>query len=154
MTSPENRQLRLEHLMQRALCELPPRRAPASLERRVIEAIEKRAGRGSRPLAVSAALLACCLASVIGVLLGLKELAIELALLPADPSIAGRLQTLRDAGRAAAALGALVLRLVRMIPPAWLVGALLATAALYAVLFGLIAIGYSTLYGTPQRSRS
>ena len=40
MTTHEDRRQRLERLMQRALSELPQYRAPASLERRVIEALE------------------------------------------------------------------------------------------------------------------
>jgi small-conductance mechanosensitive channel len=171
VTSREDRRERLERLMQRALSELPQRRAPTSLERRVIETIEDRAGYASRqqsswresvrragfaswPLTARAALIACCLASVIVVLLGLKELATRLAMFAADPSIAGRLQALRDAGEAAVAFGTLPTRLIRLIPPDWLLGGLLATAVLYSVLFALVAIGYSMLYATPERSRS
>ncbi len=171
MTTREDRRHRLERLMQRALSELPPSRAPATLERRVIEAIEARAadasrqespsnqsvrrgGFGSWPLTARAALLACCLASVIVVLLGLRELATRIATLAADPSIAGRLQALRGALEAVAAFAALPARLIRAIPPDWLLGGLLATAVLYAVLFALLAVGYSTLYVTPERSRS
>lgn len=164
--------------MQRALAELPMRRAPASLERRVIGAIEARAGHApgengelsragsaSRkrlprggfaawPILTRAALIACCIASAIVVVLGLKELAIELAALPADPSIAGRLHALREAVDLAAGFGALLVRLARMIPPAWLLSGLLATALVYGMMFALVAIGYSTLYTTPERSRS
>ena len=171
MTSREDRRQRLERLIQRTLSELPQSRAPASLERRVIEAIEGRAGHAPRPasawrervhrggfaswpLTARAALIACCLASVIIVLLGLKELATRLVTLAADPSIAARLQALRHAGEAAVAFGALPARLIRLIPPEWLLGGLLATAALYLVLFALVAIGYSTLYATPERARS
>lgn len=155
MTAREDRREQLERLMQRALSELPLRRAPQSLERRVIEALEfRRRGFAAWPLVARAALIACCLASAIVVILGLKELAIGLATLPADPSIAGRLHALREVADAAAALGALIAQLVRMIPPAWLLSALLATAFLYVTLFALVAIGYSTLYTTPERSRS
>jgi len=167
----EDRGQRLERLIQRALSELPQRRAPASLEQRVIEAIEGRAGHasqqessggerirrggfGSWPLTVKAALIACCLASVIVVLVGLKELVTRIGLIAADPSIAGRVETLRHAGEAAAALGALPARLIRAVPADWLLGGLIATAVLYTVLFALVAIGYSTLYVTPERSRS
>jgi hypothetical protein len=154
VTTREDRRERLERLIQRALSELPQRRAPASLERRVIEAIEARAGHASRSLTVRAALIACCLASVIVVLLGLKELVTRIGMFAADPSVAGRLQALRHAGEAAAALGTLPARLIRVIPPDWLLGGLLVTAVLYAVLFALVAIGYSMLYATPERSRS
>lgn len=172
MTAHNDRREQLERLMQRTLSELPLRQAPPSLERRVIEAIEGRAsqmvadtvstfgrsfhrrGFASWTLVTRAALIACCLASAILVAVGLKELASGIARLPADPGIAGRLNALREAAEAAAALGALFVRLVRMIPPAWLLSALLATALVYAMLFGLVAIGYSTLYTTPERSRS
>jgi len=169
VTTSENPRERLERLMQRVLSELPLRRAPASLERRMIEAIEGRAGQAlgressthvrrggfaSWPLTARAALVACCLASVIVVLLGLKELATRLPMLATEPSIAARLQALRDAGEAAAAVAAVPARLIRAIPPDWLLGALLATAMLYLALFALVAIGYSTLYATPERTRS
>jgi len=167
----EDRRQHLERLIQRALSELPQRRAPASLEHRVIEAIEGRAGHasqqessgrerirrggfGSWGFGVRAALIACCLASVIVVLVGLKALATRVGMIAADPSIAGRLEALRHAGEAAAALGALPARLIRAIPSDWLLGGLIATAVLYTVLFALVAIGYSTLYVTPERSRS
>jgi hypothetical protein len=150
----EDRGQRLERLIQRALSELPPHRAPAGLERRVIEAVEARAAHASRSLTVRAALIACCLASVIVVLLGMRELVTRIGMIAADPSIAGRLQALRHAGEAAAAFGALIARLIRMIPPDWLLGGLIATAVLYAVLFALVAVGYSTLYATSERSRS
>lgn len=175
------RRERLERQMQRALSELPACQAPASLERRVVEAIEHGAthaaqahaanaktaravsvpGKSSRrgsfkswPLVARAALIASCLASAIVVILGLKELAIGLATLPAAASIAGRLHTLREAADAIAALGAVLARLVRMIPPAWLLSGILAAAFVYAVLFALVAIGYSMLYTIPERSRS
>ena len=154
MTAREDRQEQLERRMQRALRELPLREAPPSLERRVIEAIEfRRRGFASWPLIAKAALIACCLASALLVVLGLKELGTGLATLPANPSIAGRLYTLRAVADAAAALGALIVRLVRMIPPAWLLSGLVATAFVYAMLFALVTIGYSTLYTTPERSR-
>lgn len=172
MTTRERRGRRLEQLVDRALSELPLREAPASLERRVLAAIEHRTapegalvasdrrGRFGRvgftgwSLAARAALLAACLASVAVVLLGLKELAARTAMLPADPSIAGRLQALRDAARATAALGALLARLIRMIPSEWLLGGLLAAVAVYSLVFALIAVGYSMLYATPERSGS
>jgi len=140
LTSSQDRAQRLERLMQHALSELPLRRAPARLERRVAEAIEARAGHASRPvsswpdgfgrkgiatwpLAVRVALLACCLASAVVVSLGMT------------------------------AFGSFIVQLIRLIPTEWLVGGLLAATALYSMLFGLLAIGYSTLYATPERSR-
>jgi len=154
MTGREERRVELERQMHRALSELPLRRAPASLERRVREAIGPRRGFASWPLVARAAFIACCLASVIVVVLGLKELAMGLAMLPADPRIAGRLQALRQIADVATGLGALLVRLVRMIPPAWVLFGLFATALVYATLFALVAIGYSTLYTSPERSRS
>ena len=155
MSAREGRQEELERQMQRALSELPLREAPPSLERRVMEALAfRRRGFASWPLTARAALIACCLASAIVVILGLKELAIGLATLPAAPSIAGPLQALRTVAGAASAIGAVIVRLVRMIPPAWVFSALLTTAFVYATLFALVTIGYSTLYSTPERSRS
>lgn len=155
MSAQEDRREQLERVMQRAFSELPPRQAPSSLERRVIEAIALgRRGFASWPLVARAAIIACCLASAVVVALGVKELAIGLGALPADSAIAGRLHSLRALAGAGSALGALVVRLVRMIPPEWLLAGLLATAFVYAMLFALVAIGYSTLYTTPGSSRS
>jgi hypothetical protein len=165
----EDPRRRLERLTQSALAGLPLRRAPASLERRVIEAIEDPAARAARqqsarrrsvarggfacwPVSLRAALVACCLASVLGVLLGLEALAVEFARLPADSSIGGAVHALEGMREAAVSLGALLARLVRLIPPEWLLGGLLATAIVYSALFALVAIAYSALYATPERS--
>jgi hypothetical protein len=43
--------------------------------------------------------------------------------------------------------------LARVVPPVWFYGALCLGAALYAVLFGLGAFAYRTLYLTPSNGR-
>jgi hypothetical protein len=161
---------KLEALTHRAFRELPLRRAPVDLERRVWEALERRASRpwwrrgfAEWPATARAALVACCCASAAFVLFGLTQLArsglIEPfaaprgALAPAGliAALAGSLEGLQSATAAARSLGEVVAQLLRMIPPEWLRGALLGTGLLYLTLFSLIAIGYSTLYLAPDR---
>lgn len=125
-----DRDTQLEQLTARALRELPLRRAPSELEARVLAVIEQRARRSqwrgqltARALAVRSALIAACCGSAVVVLLGWSRLG---ALVAAHVN--------------SSSLGD------------WLLGGLLAAGVLYAMLFALIAIGYSTLYAAPERS--
>ena len=68
--------------------------------------------------------------------------------------IAGPLATLRDAGHTLASLGATTTHVFQSIPREWLVGGILATATVYAVLFALIAVGYSLLYPRIRYSKA
>ncbi|GEM_PF-7023315 len=157
MTAREDRRQRLEGLMQRAFDEVPPRRAPATLERRVLWEIEQRTLRPWRrgfahwPRTARAVLIVSCCASLALVLLGSREIMTRLAALLAGSGIAGHWESLRRTGAAAASLGAVALEVLRAIPTEWLLGGLLATALLYAAPFALAALGYSTLYATPER---
>lgn len=159
MSYDDDRRERLERLMQRALGEIPARRAPATLEERVLREIERRTvrpwwrkGFAQWPPGARAALIACCCGSLIAVLAGFSRLVNHLATSRLDAPIARHLEGLRGNGEAVASLGALLSRLIRMIPSEWLLGGLLAIGLLYAMLFALIAVAYSTLYVAPQPS--
>lgn len=112
---------RNDQTLKRLLRELPPQRAPATLESRVLAALRpdytRAAGGGYRhwPLPVRSACLVVCTA--IAALTIYAE-----ASLP-SPAF--------------------------WVPPAWWYGGLAAAGSLYAVFFGLAALGYHALYRPP-----
>jgi hypothetical protein len=140
----------LERLMQGAMKDLPLRRAPATLEARVLGELARRAALpwwrrsfGHWPLAARAIFVVICA--------GL----IRLAFVEGAVAVAG-VQTLhesgvlplswvRDVGVLAAAAGNLIALLARTAPPSWVYEGIAVCAVLYAVLFGLSAAVYRTL---------
>lgn len=148
----------LERLVHRTLRELPLRRAPPTLESRVLGALERRAELSwwrrsftHWPLAARAAFLVICCVLV------------RLAFLGGTTAVAG-VHSLYESGAPAASwarqgvvfmaslwnLGAL---LMRTSPPTWLCVSIAVCAVLYVVLFGLGAAVYRTLYLQPQNGR-
>jgi hypothetical protein len=144
-----------ERILDQVLRELPLRHAPATLESRVLRELERRAalpwwyrGFTSWPLAARAAFVALC-SAIIGITFldgswataGARVLngAGALAMSWIHPAVA-----------ATAWAGEFSAFLVRVIPPAWLYGVFAAGAMLYAVLFGLGAAAYRTLYLRPS----
>ena len=144
-----------ELLLNRVLRELPLRHAPVTLESRVIRSLERRAalpwwrrGFKSWPLVARAAFIAIC-----GAIIGFTFL---------DGSwAAAGTRALHEAGALSiswtgpvvaviTSAGELAALLLRVIPPAWLYGGLAAGVMLYAVLFGLGATAYRTLYLQPS----
>jgi hypothetical protein len=161
MSSRDQIDEKLEHLVGQVLREQPPRRAPASLEARVLREIAARArlpwwrrGIASWPAAVRVPVIAGCAICVPLVWIGSVWLAARLVYLVTQPGIAGPLATLRDSGRALASVAAFAAQIVENIPREWLVGGLIATATLYAALFALVALGYSLLYPRPDYSKA
>jgi len=147
--SPEN----LEKLIHETLRSLPDRRAPRSLESRVLAAIEARAARPwwkksfmQWPVAariafvfLSAGLVKLALMTTVWAMGGFH--ASEFATAFANQfawidAIRGGLQ----------ATAASVAAIFRNIPPLWLYGGLACIAALYATLFSLGATAYRALY--------
>ncbi|MGH8258603.1 MAG: hypothetical protein ACREUG_02825 [Steroidobacteraceae bacterium] len=158
MTPGDDRGERLERLTERMLHDLPLHLAPATLPDRVLQAIEQQArlpwwrrGITAWPLVARAVLLAGCCGSAACVLLGVSRLTTHGAAWPMAPALADRVEGVRAALASAASLSALAWRLIRAVPPHWLLGALLASALLYTLLFVLIAVGYRTLYLTSAR---
>jgi hypothetical protein len=133
----------LQQLLDRALRELPLRRAPPTLESRVIGELARRAAlpwwRRSFthwPLLARAAFLVLCGALV------------WLAFLGGAAAVAGvdSLTWARQAGVLVMALGNVAAAIARISPPHWLYEGAAVCGALYAVLFGLGAIVYRLLY--------
>ena len=148
----------LERALSHAVDGLPLRRAPATLEARVFGELERRAAlpwwRRSFthwPLLARAGFVVICTALI------------KLAFLEGAVAIVG-VRTLHDSGAlspawlqeiwvVAVAAGNLASLLARTVPPAWAYEGVVVCAVLYAVLFGLGAAVYRTLYLQPQNGR-
>lgn len=145
-------------LVTRALRDLPLRRAPATLEGRVLSELARRAAHpwwrrsfGQWPILARAVFLLICA--------GL----IRLAFLEGAAAVAGvhslhdsgvlPLSWARDVGVLAATAGNLVALLARTSPPSWVYEGIAVCAALYALLFGLGAAVYRTLILQPHNGR-
>jgi hypothetical protein len=137
----------LERLVDRALQDLPLRRAPESLESRVFAELERRAALpwwrrsfAHWPLPARAGFLVICI-----VLIGL--------VFAGGATAMDGLRSLswpREAGVLMASAGNLLASLTRAVPAGFVYASLAVCAALYAVLFGLGAAMYRTLYLQPQ----
>lgn len=139
----------IEKLVHRALGELPDRRAPRTLETRVLAEISRRAALpwwrqsfAHWPLAVRAGFFVLSAAVAAALLAGLF-LALRSA---GSPAVAGALwqrfawlDALRSAGSGTAQAAGDVFG---AIPQYWLYGTLAAIAALYAAIVGLGAAAY------------
>lgn len=156
MSSRDPSDQKLERLVSHVLRDQPPRRAPASLEARVLGELAARAGlpwwrRGvaSWPSSVRIPILVGCAVCVPLVWILSLWLAGHLVSLATHPDIAEPIATLWATGHAVASLNTIAALIVRSIPREWLVGGMIATAALYAVLFALAAAGYWLLCPRP-----
>lgn len=145
----------LEKLINDTVRGLRARRAPRSLESRVLAEIARRealpwwrrswthwpaAVRGGF-LVVSATVAAAMIMSCIHLLRGGSADA-------AAQTFVRPWQILKSIWAACAALGSMGHNLVEIIPPVWLYGSLGAIALLYVTVFGLGAAAYRTLYQT------
>ena len=141
----------LERLLEEAMKDLPLRRAPSTLEARVLGELARRAALpwwrrsfGHWPLFARALFVVICA--------GL----IRLAFMEGAVAVAGvhslhesgvlPLSWVRDVGVLAAAAGNLMALLARTAPPSWVYEGIAVCAVLYAVLFGLSAAVYRTLF--------
>lgn len=136
----------LEQLIAKTLREQPPRRAPANMESQVLAAIEQRIARswwrkdfGRWPLAARAAFIVLC--PVLG------KFAVDASMwlmASADPAgVASELASL-VMWMKMLVIGAT--SLVRTIPSAWVYAGAMILGTMYALLFGLSAVAYRTLY--------
>jgi hypothetical protein len=146
---------RLERLVDRALQELPLRRAPGTLESRVLTELERRAALpwwrrsfAHWPLPARAGFLVICIA-LIGLAFVCGATAMD-SLRTLHDSGALSLAWAREAVVLMTSAGNLLTSLWRAVPPAWAYAGLAVCAALYAVLFGLGAAAYRTFYLEPQ----
>lgn len=161
MTSRDRNDEKLERLVSQALRQQPLRRAPASLEARVLDEIAARArlpwwrrGIATWPAAVRIPVIAGCAICVPLVWILSVWLAERLVSVATHPGIARPIATARDTGRAIVSAGTLTVHIVHAIPQQWLLGGIIATATLYATLFALVAVGYSLLYRRPEYSKA
>jgi len=159
MSSRDQTDERLERLVSQVLRDQPLRQAPASLEARVLGELAARArlpwwrrGIAFWPALVRVPVIAGCAVCV--PLVWVLSLWLATRLVAVTRSrIAGPLATLQGTGHTLASLGALTSHIIQSIPHDWLVGGMIATATLYAVLFALVAVGYSLLYPRPEYSK-
>jgi len=159
MSSRDQTDEKLERLVSQVLRDQPLRRAPASLESRVLGELAARArlpwwrrGVASWPAAVRVPVITVCAICV--PLVWILSLWLAARLAPAAHArMAGPLAAAWDAGRAFASLGTAGAHIIQSIPREWLVGGIIATATLYAVLFALVAAGYALLYQDPNIPR-
>jgi len=160
MSSRDQTDEKLERLVSQVLRDQPLRRAPASLEARVLGELAARArlpwwrrGIASWPALVRVPVISGCAVCV--PLVWVLSLWLATRLVAVTRSrIAGPLATLQGTGHTLASLGALTTHIIQSIPRDWLVGGMIATATLYAVLFALVAVGYSLLYPRPEYSKA
>jgi hypothetical protein len=140
----------LERMLDQTLAALPLRRAPATLEARVLGELRRRAAlpwwRRSFvhwPVPARAAFLALCVVSI--------GLAVRGAAAAAD--VVDSLAWAREAGILLISGTNLAASLAHAALPGWLYGAIAVIALLYAFLFGLGAAVYRTLYLQPSSGR-
>jgi hypothetical protein len=148
-----NRELqeeRLERLISSVLREQPPLRAPASLEARVLEAIELaalpwwRKGFAQWPLGARAAMFA--------VLLLVSKVTLDVVVwlfsspTPVSETVKSTISEAKSKASIFTALLDVVQSLLDVIPAHWITLALVFAAGMYFLLFVLGATAYRTLY--------
>jgi hypothetical protein len=155
MSKHTDSEQKLERVLTQALEGLPLRRAPGTLELRVVNELERRAALpwwrvsfAHWPAAPRVAFVAVCVALVAATILGgvfafvgdrsFNEAA-ALVLSWVHPFLA-----------VASSAGGVAALLVRIIPPLWLYGGMALGIMLYLALFGLGAAAYRTLYLRPS----
>jgi len=134
-----------------ALRTLPDRRAPATLESRVLDALARRVplpwwrrsfGEWPAPARVAFGVTSAVL--VVLTVLAVAAANADLGSLGASPALAT--PVLRDASVFFVITRTLSVSLTSILASSWVLGCLIAGAALYAALFGLAIAGYRTLY--------
>jgi hypothetical protein len=161
--TPPDREKQLESLFDRALRDLPPGRAPLTLEARVHDALRRRAAQPwwrrsftQWPLLTRAVFLATCSGvALLTILEGTWSFARAHSWHEAGAffDIALPFAWARSTFTLAASISDLASQLAAFIPAPWVYGALALGALLYATLFGLGATAYRTLYLPPLNDR-
>ena len=146
---------KLEQVLHQALKGLPPRRAPSTLESRVVDELARRASLAwwrvsfaNWPVGARVAFVLICAALVAATILGgVSAYLGDRSLNEASALVQGWVNPLLAVMSSAGGLASL---LVRVIPPLWLYGTLGFGILLYVTLFGLGAAAYRTLYLRPS----
>jgi len=159
MSSRDETEEKLERLVGQVLRDQPLRRAPASLEARVFGELAARSrlpwwrrGVASWPATVRVPVIAGCAVCVPLVWILTVWLAARLATVTRQ-RLAGPIESLQAARHAITWFGTTTAHIIQSIPREWLVGGLIATATLYAIMFALVAFGYSMLYPRHEFAR-
>jgi hypothetical protein len=147
---PDSEQ-KLEQALNQALKGLPLRRAPSTLEARVVNELERRAalpwwrvGFAHWPVGPRIAFVLVCVALVGATILG--GLSAFVGVRSVNEVAAVVLHWVQPFLAVVSSVGGLAALLVRVIPPLWLYGGLSLGILLYVALFGLGAAAYRTLY--------
>lgn len=142
---------KLERLMSQTLRGLPSRRAPGTLEARVLNELQQRAalpwwrvGFAHWPAVPRAAFIVICATIIAATISGGASAVIGLRSL--NEAAALPLSWLHPLSTLLSSAGGIAALLVRVIPPLWLYGALAFGIVLYVALFGLGAAAYRMLY--------
>jgi len=141
----------LEERVDRALAETTLRRAPATLESRVLQELRRRAALpwwrrsfAAWPGTVRVAFAVSCSALVAATVLVAARANMEVGSLHLSAALSGRwTQAIWGLFGVARELTGPI---AAAVPPAWIYAGLAASAALYAALFGLAVAAYRTLY--------
>lgn len=149
--SMHHRDETLQHLLDRTLQELPLRRAPATLEARVFNELERRAAlpwwrRSFMHWPVPARIAFLVICGTLAALVLFGGAAAVAGLRSLLESGAPSLSWARHIGVLMMSAGNLAALLARSLPVTWLYQVIAVCAVLYAVLFGLGAAVYRTLY--------
>lgn len=146
--SPEE----LEKLIHQTLRSLPERRAPRSLEARVMAAIAQREARPwwrqsyrAWPMAARVTFLVLSGTLAIGAMLATVWVMSGFRSSEVAHALATPLLWIELVRNAVVGIGQFCALIVRQIPPLWLYGGLALFAAMYATLFGIGAAAYRTL---------
>jgi len=149
MNDPNKSRDALEQFVDAALRGLPPRRAPDTLEARVLAELERRAALGWQssfarwPLFVRLAFLCAC--AVTGTLV---VRASSWFFATSSSTLTGVSSELAPAVISAKATANVFAFIAHSIPSAWLYGAASLLMLLYVALFGIGAAAYRTLYAS------
>jgi hypothetical protein len=153
--NPSDPQDKLERLVHQTLRELPARRAPRTLESRVLAELQRRAALpwwrksfvhwpvGARSVFVllSAGVVKVVLMLVVWMMAGFDTAQFQAAF----ATQFGWMQTIVSLTNVVTDFFQVI---TRNIPPLWLYGGLFAFGAMYAAVFGIGAAAYRTLYAS------
>jgi hypothetical protein len=141
----------IEARLAQALRTLPERRAPATLESRVLDALARRVplpwwrrSFGEWPAAARVAFGVTSTVLVVLTVLAAAAANANLGSLGASHALST--PVLHDASVFFVITRTLSVSLTSILSSSWVLGCLIASAALYAALFGLAIAGYRTLY--------
>jgi hypothetical protein len=139
----------LERFVQTALRDLPPRRAPATLEMRVLAEIERRAARGStqNTYADWPAWMRV-LFVIASITVGSLLVRTGSWFFGASGAWSGITAEITPAAASFKAVAGAFNFIGQSIPSLWIYGAVAAIALLYVTLFGIGAAAYRTLYAS------